>query len=88
LGSILVVVQLRLQKIVNGTIEDLNASLYETILPTIDYTLSKWATIIKVVLKKPVPQRAYILAAHHLQPYARSIMYEACSAVPLYKKKK
>jgi hypothetical protein len=39
LGSILVVVQLApfAQKIVNGTI-DLNASLYETILPTIDYT--------------------------------------------------
>jgi len=28
------------------------------------------------------------LAAHYLQPFARSIMYgEACSAVPLYKKK-
>jgi hypothetical protein len=59
-ASILVAVQLApfAQKIVNGT-EDLNASLYETILPTIDYTqYQNKATIIKVVLKKPVPTRA------------------------------
>jgi hypothetical protein len=31
---------------------------------------------------------AYVLAAQLLQPFAKSIMYgEACSAVPLYKKK-
>ena len=42
--------------------------------------------IIKGCSKKPVPMRAYILAAHYLQPFARSIMYgEACSAVPLFK---
>jgi hypothetical protein len=52
-ASILVAVQLApFAKIVNGTIEDLNASLYETILPTIDYTqYQNKATIIKVVLK-------------------------------------
>jgi hypothetical protein len=31
---------------------------------------------------------AYVLVAQYLQPFAKSIMYgEACSAVPLYKKK-
>jgi hypothetical protein len=46
------------------------------------------ATIIKVVLKTNFLV-LYILAAHHLQPYARSIIcMEACSAVPLYKTKK
>jgi hypothetical protein len=40
----------------SGGTRDLNASLYETILPTIDYTqYQNKATIIKVVLKKPVP---------------------------------
>lgn len=91
-ASILVAVQLApyAKKIVNGTIEDLNASLYETILPTVDFSqFQDKATIIKGCSKKPVPTRAYILAAHHLQPFARSIMYgEACSAVPLYKAKK
>jgi len=90
-ASILVAVQLApfAQKIVNGTIEDLDSSLYEELLSKIDYSVYKnKAVIIKGCSKKPVPMRAYILAAHYLQPFARSIMYgEACSAVPLYKKK-
>lgn len=75
------------KKIVNGYMEDLDSSLYEELLASIDYTvyLDK-PVIIKGCSKKPVPMRAYILAAQYLQPYARSIMYgEACSAVPLYK---
>ena len=56
----------------------------------IDYSVyDNKAVIIKGCSKKPVPTRAYILAAHHLQAFARSIMYgEACSAVPLYKSSK
>lgn len=75
------------KKIVNGNIEDLDASLYEELLPSIDYTAYQdKPVIIKGCSRKPVPMRAYILAAQYLQPYARSIMYgEACSAVPLYK---
>ena len=78
------------KKIVNGTIEDLDAALYEEILSKIDYsTYDNKPVIIKGCSKKPVPMRAYILAAHYLQPFARSIMYgEACSAVPLYKSPK
>ena len=78
------------KKIVNGTIEDLDAVLYEEILSKIDYsTYDNKPVIIKGCSKKPVPMRAYILAAHYLQPFARSIMYgEACSAVPLYKSPK
>lgn len=78
------------KKIVNGTIEDLDASLYEEILSQIDYSVYQdKPLIIKGCSKKPVPTRAYILAAQNLQPVARSIMYgEACSAVPLYKASK
>jgi hypothetical protein len=90
-ASILVAVQLvpYAKKIVNGTIEDLDAALYEELLPNVDYSVyENKAVILKGCSKKPVPMRAYILAAHHLQPFARSIMYgEACSAVPLFKKK-
>jgi hypothetical protein len=77
------------KKIVNGTIEDLDSALYEEILSKIDYSAYKdKAIIIKGCSKKPVPMRAYVLAAHYLQPFARSIMYgEACSAVPLFKRK-
>ncbi|WP_281227415.1 DUF2480 family protein [Flavobacterium aquiphilum] len=78
------------KKIINGNIEDLDASLYEELLPSIDFTAYQdKPVIIKGCSRKPVPMRAYILAAQYLQPYARSIMYgEACSAVPLYKSPK
>lgn len=78
------------KKIVNGTIEDLDGSLYEEILRKIDYSEYKnKPVIVKGCSRKPVPMRAYILAVTYLQPFARSIMYgEACSAVPLYKESK
>lgn len=91
-ASILVAVQLApfAKKIVNGTIEDLDGSLYEEILSKIDYSAYKnKPVIVKGCSRKPVPMRAYILATTYLQPFARSIMYgEACSAVPLYKETK
>ena len=88
-ASILVTIQLApfASKIVNGTIEDLDAALYEGLLANVDYSVYKnKAVIIKGCSKKAVPMRAYVIAASNLQTYARSIMYgEACSAVPLYK---
>ncbi|MBG6110956.1 hypothetical protein H4V97_002019 [Flavobacterium sp. CG_23.5] len=88
-ASILVAIQLApyAKKIINGSIEDLDASLYEELLPKIDYSVyENKPVIIKGCSRKPVPMRAYVLAANYLQPFARSIMYgEACSAVPLYK---
>ena len=91
-ASILVAIQLApfAKKIVNGNFEDLDSALYEEILSKIDYSVyENKPVIIKGCSKKPVPTRAYILAAHHLQGFARSIMYgEACSAVPLYKSPK
>lgn len=91
-ASILVTIQLApfAKKIVNGNIDDLNAALYEELLAKIDYSVyANKSIIIKGCSQKPVPMRAYVLAAQNLQPFARSIMYgEACSAVPLYKAKK
>ena len=88
-ASILVAIQLApfAKKIINGSIEDLESSLYEELLSKIDYSAyANKPIIIKGCSRKPVPMRAYVLAAHYLQPFARSIMYgEACSAVPLYK---
>lgn len=91
-ASILVTVYLApyAKKIIDGNIQDIDVALYEELLPKIDYKpYQDKPVIIKGCSKKPVPTRAYILAAHYLQPYARSIMYgEACSAVPLYKASK
>jgi len=78
------------KKIVSGSLEDLETSIYQELLPSIDYAVYKdKPVIIKGCSKKPVPMGAYVLAAQYLQPFAKSIMYgEACSAVPLYKKAK
>ena len=88
-ASILVAIQLApfAKKIIDGSIEDLESSLYEELLSKIDYSVySNKPIIIKGCSRKPVPMRAYVLAAQYLHPFARSIMYgEACSAVPLYK---
>lgn len=78
------------QKVILGTVSDLESALYQEILLQLDYsTYQDKPIIIKGCSKKPVPESAYVLAAQYLQPYAKSIMYgEACSAVPLYKKAK
>jgi hypothetical protein len=77
------------KKISNGTLEELETALFQEILLQVDYTVyENKPVIIKGCSKKPVPMSAYVLAAQYLQPFAKSIMYgEACSAVPLYKKK-
>jgi len=77
------------KKIVDGNLQDLETLLYQEILPNIDYSkYENKSVIIKGCSKKPVPMSAYVLVAQFLQPFAKSIMYgEACSAVPLYKKK-
>jgi hypothetical protein len=91
-ASILVTVYLSpfAKKVVFGNLTDLETSLYQEILSTLDY--SKYQdkpVILKGCSKKSVPESAYIMAIQKLQPFAKSIMYgEACSAVPLYKKSK
>ena len=76
------------KKVVSGDLQDLETSLYQDVLSTIDYAkYQDKPVIIKGCSKKPVPESAFVLAVQKLQPYAKSIMYgEACSAVPLFKK--
>lgn len=77
------------RRVVTGSLEDIDTELYAEILPTIDYEPYRdKPVIIKGCSRKPVPTSAYLMAASHLQRVAKSIMYgEACSAVPLYKRK-
>jgi len=78
------------KKVVFGDLTQLETSLYESQIATIsteDYVDKP--IIIKGCSDKPVPQNAYITLLEKLQPVAKSIMYgEACSSVPLYKKRK
>jgi Protein of unknown function (DUF2480) len=77
------------KKTIVGNLIDLETSLYQEVLQKIDYSIYQdKPIIIKGCSKKPVPESAYITAIQKLMPFAKSIMYgEACSAVPLFKKK-
>lgn len=77
------------KKIVVGNLNTLETVVYQEIINNLDTSKYKNApVIIKGCTNKPVPQNAYLMAISKLKPVAKSIMYgEACSAVPLYKKK-
>lgn len=77
------------KKIVKGDLEDLETSLYQEIISDLDVSPYKNKKIIvKGCSKKPVPDAAYIQLIERIQPHVQSLMYgEACSTVPLMKKK-
>lgn len=77
------------KKVVIGKIEDIDTEIYAEVLSNLDYeSYRDKPVIIKGCARKPVPVSAYLMAIAKLQPMAKSIMYgEACSAVPLYKRK-
>lgn len=77
------------KKIIIGNLDQLETSIYQTIIENLDVSPFKdKPIIIKGCSKKPVPENAYILLSQKLKPIAQSIMYgEACSSVPLYKRK-
>lgn len=76
-------------KTIKGTTDDLLLAIYQEELSKIDYSyLENKSVIIKGCSRKNVPEAAYVLATSYIQPIAKSVMYgEACSAVPIFKKK-
>jgi hypothetical protein len=77
------------KKTVIGSLEQLETSIYQDIIENLDIqTFADKPLIIKGCAHKPVPANAYIMLSQRLRPIAKSIMYgEACSSVPLYKRK-
>lgn len=78
------------QKIVFGSLEDLEISLFLASLKAIDWQQFRDAkVVIKGCSKVNVPAAIYVEATVRIRPYASSIMFgEPCSTVPLYKKPK
>ncbi|MEY8849607.1 DUF2480 family protein [Psychroserpens sp. XS_ASV72] len=78
------------KKTIIGNLETLESSIFQDVINKLDVDLYKdKPIIIKGCADKPVPQNAYVLLSERLKPVARSIMYgEACSSVPLFKRKK
>ncbi len=77
------------RKVVVGSLETIETILYTEIIANLDVNeFQDKLLIIKGCSNKPVPEGAYIALIQKLQPVAKSIMYgEACSSVPLYKRK-
>lgn len=77
------------KKVTVGSLETLETVLFSEIIDLMDLSsFQDKAIIIKGCAHKPIPANAFVLLAKKLQPFAKSIMYgEACSSVPLYKKK-
>jgi len=72
-----------------GSLSDLESILYAEIISNLDISIYEGLpVIIKGCSHKPVPSNALILLSQKLKPIARSIMFgEACSSVPLFKRK-
>lgn len=78
------------QMVNQGSVNDLYIAYYQQLINTIDFSIYQdQPVIIKGCSKKAIPEEAYVMATQKMMQYARSIMFgEACSAVPIYKRKK
>lgn len=77
------------KRIVKGSLVDLEASVYQEIISKLDLTpYENKKIIVKGCSRKPVPDAAYIQLIEKIQPHIQTLMFgEACSTVPLLKKK-
>lgn len=77
------------RQVIVGDLEELESAIYLELLSELDLAPFKdKSVIIKGCSNKPVPQNAYLWAASKIRQVAKSVMYgEACSSVPLYKRK-
>ena len=77
------------KKVILGDLKTLETILFVDALSKIDpEKFRDQRVIIKGCSHFPVPESAYVEITRMLRPCAKSIMYgEACSTVPLYKKK-
>ncbi len=77
------------KRVIHGSLETLETLVYQEVLNTFDFSIFEGKpVIIKGCSNKPVPQNAYLLATAKIQGVAKSVMYgEACSAVPIYKRR-
>lgn len=78
------------KKVVVGTLELLETSIFQEVIRQIDITeYENKPIIIKGCADKPIPPSAFSFLIERIQPIAKNIMYgEACSTVPLFKRKK
>src|SRR5690606_14585949 len=76
--------------VVQGSKNDLLKSYYQQKIQLLDFSIyNDQPVIIKGCSKKQIPEEVYVLSINKMMLYAKSIMFgEACSAVPIFKRKK
>lgn len=77
------------KKVVIGNLEQLEKQIFSEIISNLNISeYNNKRVIIKGCSNKPIPENAFVQITQLLQPIAKSIMYgEACSSVPLFKRK-
>jgi hypothetical protein len=77
------------KKTIVGSLKELESAIFQEIINSINTEEYRDnPVIIKGCSNKPIPETAYIFLIEKLQPIVKSIMFgEACSTVPLYKRK-
>ena len=77
------------KKVVKGNLENLETLLFHELINTLDTKpFENQRVIVKGCSNLPIPESAYVAITNKLSPIVKSIMYgEACSSVPIYKKK-
>ena len=77
------------KKVVKGNLENLESLIFHELINTLDINSFKnQRVIVKGCSNLPIPESAYVAITNKLSPVVKSIMYgEACSSVPIYKKK-
>ena len=77
------------KKVVKGNLENLESFIFHELINTLNINPFKnQRVIVKGCSSLPIPESAYVAITNKLSPVVKSIMYgEACSSVPIYKKK-
>ena len=77
------------KQVVVGDLESLESTLFLKVIEDLEIeSFRDKPVIIKGCTNKPIPKNAYLWATAKIQEVARSVMYgEACSSVPLFKRK-
>ncbi|TXB64001.1 DUF2480 family protein [Vicingus serpentipes] len=77
------------KKVVMGNQQDLEKAIFNDIFDALDFTeFADKNVIVKGCGHHPIPESVFVDFTNRLQDVAKNIMFgEACSAVPLYKKK-
>ena len=77
------------KKVVKGNLENLESVIFHELINTLNINHFKnQRVIVKGCSNLPIPESAYVAITNKLSPVVKSIMYgEACSSVPIYKKK-